>query len=308
MPTTIAVAPGRSTSQARRMVAGEPTASKAWSTPPGIAASTAAAGSGVRAASTVTVAPRRVASSSLAGSRSTATICPAPTSRAAATICSPIPPQPTTHTVSPARTPAVLRTAPTPVTTPQPSSDASHSGSSGGSGTADAAGTTQCVAKHDTKLKCCSGRPSASASRELPSRSVPAHACAAAVSHRLKRPAAQARHARQHGTKQNATRSPFATPETPAPTASTTPAPSWPGTIGRRPGPELAVGQPGVGVADAGGGDAHEHLALPRRLELDGLHRQRHPRLVQDRRGDAHQMVDSAAAPPGARGVVESTI
>ena len=45
MPTTTAVAPGRSTSHASRIVAGEPTASKAWSTPPGTTASTASTGS-----------------------------------------------------------------------------------------------------------------------------------------------------------------------------------------------------------------------------------------------------------------------
>src|SRR5215207_7173333 len=39
IPTTIAVAPGRRTSQASRIVAGEPTASNAWSTPPGARAS-----------------------------------------------------------------------------------------------------------------------------------------------------------------------------------------------------------------------------------------------------------------------------
>ena len=48
MPTTIAVAPGRITSQASRIVAGEPTASRAWSTPPGTSASTAARGSSTR--------------------------------------------------------------------------------------------------------------------------------------------------------------------------------------------------------------------------------------------------------------------
>ena len=137
MPTTVAVAPARSTSQASRIVAGEPTASKAWSTPPGTSSSTASA-----PPSTASVAPRASASARFAGSRSTATIRPAPASRAAATSCRPTPPQPTTQTLSPIATRAALRTAPTAVTTPQPSSDACQSGSAAGIGTAQAAGTT----------------------------------------------------------------------------------------------------------------------------------------------------------------------
>src|SRR3954454_14381202 len=57
MPTTIAVPPGRSTSHASRIVAGWPTASSAWSTPPRTSARTAARGSPSEA-STVSVAPR----------------------------------------------------------------------------------------------------------------------------------------------------------------------------------------------------------------------------------------------------------
>src|SRR3954447_21910492 len=82
MPTTIAVPPGRSTSHASRIVAGWPTASSAWSTPPRTSARTAARGSPSEA-STVSVAPRVRASASFAGSRSTATIRPAPAIRTA---------------------------------------------------------------------------------------------------------------------------------------------------------------------------------------------------------------------------------
>ena len=77
----------------------------------------------------------------------------APASRAPATICWPIPPQPITQTLSPAATPAAFRTAPTPVTTAQPTSAACHSGRSEGIPTAEAAGTTQRSAKQETKLK-----------------------------------------------------------------------------------------------------------------------------------------------------------
>src|SRR5207302_9157780 len=48
-------------------------------------------------------------------------------SRAAATTWRPTPPQPMTHTVSPRRTRATLRTAPTPVTTAHPISAACQS-------------------------------------------------------------------------------------------------------------------------------------------------------------------------------------
>jgi hypothetical protein len=231
------VAPGRSTSHASRIVSGEPTASNAWSTPPGASASTAAAGSTAPFAATAWVAPRARAIASFDSSRSTATISPAPASRAAATSCSPIPPQPTMQTASPTDTPAALRTAPTAVTTPQLRSAASHSGSSAGIGTADPAGTTQRSAKQETKMKCCTGRPSGKRRRDVPSSSVPARPWSAATSHRLRRPALHARHSPHAGTKQNATGSPTATWVTPSPTASTSPAPSWPGTIGWRPSP-----------------------------------------------------------------------
>ena len=99
IPTTIAVAPGRSTSQAWRIVAGCPTASNAWSTPPpGTSASTAATGLGGRAG-TASVAParrrqlelRRIAVDGDDPAR-------AGEPRPPATICSPTPPQPITHT------------------------------------------------------------------------------------------------------------------------------------------------------------------------------------------------------------------
>ena len=80
-------------------------------------------------------------------------IAPAPASRAPAITCSPTPPQPITHTLSPTRRRARL-TAPIPVTTPHPSSAACHSGIEGGSGTAPAAGTTAYSAKQATIRPC----------------------------------------------------------------------------------------------------------------------------------------------------------
>ena len=161
----------------------------------------------------------------------------APASFAAATTCSPTPPQPITATLSPRRTPAALRTAPAPVTTPQPSSEACHSGMSAVSGTAPAAATTVRCAKHAVIRPCWSVSPAPSCRREVPSISVPRSALRPAGSQRLRRPARQARHCPHDGTNENATRSPGATCVTRSPTASTTPAPSWPSTIGQRPCP-----------------------------------------------------------------------
>ena len=55
---------------------------------------------------------------------------------------SPTPPSPTTTTLAPAGTPAVLSTAPTPVDTPQPMSAATSAGTPSGIGTTAVAGTT----------------------------------------------------------------------------------------------------------------------------------------------------------------------
>ena len=61
---------------------------------------------------------------------------------------------------------------------------------------------------------------------------------------------------------------------TPGPTASTTPAPSWPMAIGVGRGP-LAVADVQVGVADAGRQDPHPDLAGPRLGQLERLDRRR---------------------------------
>ncbi len=66
---------------------------------------------------------------------------------------------------------------------------------------------------------------------------------------------------------------------TPAPTCSTTPAPSWPSTIGCAIGAEVAVREVQVGVADPRRCDAHQHLAGAGRVEAQLLdpHRFAHP-------------------------------
>ena len=111
---------------------------------------------------------------------------------------------------------------------------------------------------------CCSGVPSGSARRDVPSISVPRTPASPAGPQSVGRPARQALQAPHDGIMQSTTRSPGATCTTPSPTASTVPAPSCPSTIGQRPLAEAALGEVQVGVADAAGGDAHEHLAGPR--------------------------------------------
>src|ERR1035437_9030833 len=235
-PTTTAVPPGRSASQAVRIVAPDPTTSNAWSTPPPVIDRISAAAS-TALASTACVAPRRNAGPSLSGRRSTAMIVAAPARPAAAITCSPTPPQPITQTRSPIRTPAAWLTAPKPVITPQPSSAACHSGISSGIGIAPAAVTTACSAKQATVSPCWRTVPSAARSRELPSSSVPATEVRPTGSHSVRRPLRQAGQTPQGGTRQKTTGAPGARPVTSSPTASTIPAPSWPSTIGQRPSP-----------------------------------------------------------------------
>src|SRR5579875_211752 len=75
-------------------------------------------------ASTAWVTPRERASSSFAGTTSTATTGHAPHTRAPMRQLRPTPPSPKTATLAPGGTRAVLRTAPTPVRTAHPKSAA----------------------------------------------------------------------------------------------------------------------------------------------------------------------------------------
>ncbi len=79
----------------------------------------------------MSVAPRLLAIVSLSGNTSTATIWRAPARLAPSKAENPTPPSPTTATVEPGETRAVLSTAPTPVSTAQPKSAASSNGNSG---------------------------------------------------------------------------------------------------------------------------------------------------------------------------------
>lgn len=80
----------------------------------------------------MSVAPNLRAKSNVAGWTSTPTIRAAPDSRAPSMTLSPTPPSPTTATVSPRRTCAVLIAAPAPVMTPRPRTAARGIGPSSG--------------------------------------------------------------------------------------------------------------------------------------------------------------------------------
>ena len=283
IPTTIAVAPGRSTSQASRIVAGRPIASKAWSTPPrserpdrGQRLAGARGQHAVgRAARTRQRQLRRVAldRDDPPGAGEPGRRDQLQADAAAADHADRLPGRDAAPRCARRRPPSRRRSrAATPA----------RAAGSAGIATAQPAGTTQCWAKQETKLKCCSAVPSASRRRELPSSSVPAQAAAAAASQRLRLPAVQARHSPQAGTKQNATGSPGADVRHAVADRLDDAGALVTEHDRMAPGAEMAVGEVQVGVADPGGGHAHQQLARARRLQLDLEHLQRRAVRVQD--------------------------
>ncbi|MCY1546703.1 hypothetical protein D9M68_827160 [compost metagenome] len=127
MPMMVAVPPRLSMPNACSAVGLRPMHSNEWSTPPRVSSTTCFTASPSFALIT-SVAPNCLASSSFESTISMAMIRPAPASAAPLMVDKPIPPQPSTATVSPGRTLAVLNTAPVPVVTAQPSSAARSSG------------------------------------------------------------------------------------------------------------------------------------------------------------------------------------
>ena len=143
---------------------------------------------------------------------------------------SPTPPSPMTATVDPARTSAVLTTAPTPVETPQPISAATSGGTPSGMGTTALAGTTWWVLMVPMERYARTGDPSARERRVVPSAWAWRRDGEPEQSHW--RPRWHSRQ-RRHGAYQvSATGRPMTPGSSPGPTASTTPAPSWPITMG----------------------------------------------------------------------------
>ena len=169
--------------------------------------------------------PNPTAHSSFAGTTSTAISLVAPATRDPCRAARPMPPRPITATVAPGHTFAVWIEAPTPVETPQPSRQARERARASGIGTICGSVTTVWVARVPQCRTPVSTCPPARWRRRGWCSSCP---------HRRGAPRRHCRH-RPHGTAQvMTTRSPAATDVTPSPTASTTPAPSWPSSIGQR--------------------------------------------------------------------------
>ena len=169
----------------------------------------------------VSVAPNSRAAASLAGSMSTAMIGEAPASRAPWMELRPTPPQPMTTTLDPALTPAVLTTAPIPVSTPQAISAALSSGTSFGMATAWDWSTTIRSANAPVRRPWTSGLPA-------PSCSGVERSSGNTSSQKTGAPSAQAGQKPQLRISVATTWSPAFSHVTPAPTASTIPAASWP--------------------------------------------------------------------------------
>src|SRR6266404_2663881 len=110
------------------------------------------------AASTVWVAPKRLAALSLDLARSTAMMGEAPASAAPWMLLRPTPPVPITTTLL-ALTPAVLMTAPMPVMTAQPMREAEAKGTSLGMATAWEPSTTTYSAKAPVPRPWVMGAP-----------------------------------------------------------------------------------------------------------------------------------------------------
>ncbi len=137
----------------------------------------------------------------------------------------PTPPQPITATLEPGCTPAVLKTAPNPVVTPQPSRASCSSARSVVTATIEASSTTIASANVPQPHTAVAVRPSGRAKRRAASTAGPS-------SQWLDRPFRHHQHDPHAGDTDASTRSPTLARRTSAPTASTIPHPSWPGTIG----------------------------------------------------------------------------
>ena len=228
-PTSTAVPPRRTAANTVRMVSARPTTSKTKSAPrPAVWARTAATTSSADA-STTAVAPMALASSSLEANWSTATMVRAPAKRAPWITDSPTPPQPTTATVDPGVTRAVFHTAPTPVDSAQPTRAARSSGTDGSMRITSPSGTRVSSPKVAVPSPRTRGVPPTVAY-------APDRDCARPTSHSITWPRRHQKQCRHAGIHVSTTWSPGATRVTASPTSATTPAPSWPSTVGNMKG------------------------------------------------------------------------
>ncbi len=154
-------------------------------------------------------------------------IRPAPAIDAPLMAARPTPPQPITATVSPGRTLEVWIAAPTPVITPQPIRQARSSGMSLRIATQACSWISICSANDDRFRNCCIGPPFWV--------SLGASDCSRRTSglwHSDMWPVRQCSQWPQKADRQVITWSPTFTVRTSEPTSSTTPALSWPSTVG----------------------------------------------------------------------------
>src|SRR5689334_8631918 len=210
-----------------------PTVISAWSAPtPRVSSVTSSCA--VAASAAVWVAPNSMACSRLNSSGSTAMTYRAPANAAPCTALMPTPPIPYTTVVSPGRTPPAFTAVPQPVGTPQPASATVSSGRSSSILMQECSDTTERWENVPSRHIWPKSWPSAwnrnvPSGRQLSTNSAPR-------SHRFVMPWAQNRQCPQVGRNEQTTWSPGLSRLTPAPTSSTTPAPSWPPTIGYRTG------------------------------------------------------------------------
>jgi hypothetical protein len=137
---------------------------------------------------------------------------------------------PYTTTVSPGRTPPALTAVPQPVGTPQPTSATVSSGRSSSILMVEYSDTVEYWEKVPSRHIWPKSRPSAW-KRNVPSGRQLSYS-SAPRSHRFVMPRAQNRQWPHAGRNEQTTWSPAFSRVTPAPASSTTPAPSWPPTIG----------------------------------------------------------------------------
>ena len=140
-------------------------------------------------------------------------------------------PAPNTTQVLPASTPAVLIAAPRPVESPQAKRQACSKGASGSIFASAISGITVDSAKVEQPMKCRIPSPPRE-SRVVPSGRNPAFCCSRIAMQRFVRGSTQWTHSRHWGEKRVTTWSPGESEQTSSPTRSTTPAPSWPSTVG----------------------------------------------------------------------------
>ena len=159
-------------------------------------------------------------------------------------------------------------------------------------------GMTVASAKVEVPMKCRM-RSSPRCRRVVPSGRWPRFCCSRIARQRFVLSLRQCRHSRHCGENNVMTWSPTARSVTPSPSASTTPAPSWPEhrrRVARRVG---ARGGVHVGVAHATGRQPHEHLPRSGPVEVDLLDDERLPELLQHGGADLH--APDPNRPPAAR-------